>query len=243
MIPRLAGLYDEPFGDSSAIPTFLVARLARQQVTVALSGDGGDELFCGYRRYQRTNDIWSLMRFLPSAARRAMSRGVGALSRRSRSTATAGKGSSPGALPARADGGGYLPSPDRATPRTRSELVMDDGGGRYRERPRRSRATTCIPTMMLQDTLTYLPDDILVKVDRASMAVGLEARVPMLDHRVLEFAWHLPMRLKVRGQTGKWLLRQVLRKYLPDSADQGAQDGIWRARERMGSWAAARVGG
>lgn len=217
VIPRLAGLYDEPFGDSSAIPTFLVARLARQQVTVALSGDGGDELFCGYRRYQRTNDIWSLLRFLPPAARRAMSRGAGALSRRSRNAATREKAARL-AHYLRAETAADIYRVQTVHCHDSRQLVIDGGGGTDEPVPAATVARYDLyPTMMLQDTLTYLPDDILVKVDRASMAVGLEARVPMLDHRVLEFAWHLPMSLKMRGQTGKWLLRQVLRKYLPDS--------------------------
>jgi len=217
VIPRLASIYDEPFGDSSAIPTFLVSQLARRHVTVALSGDGGDELFCGYARYQRTNDIWSLMRRVPYVARKAVSLGLGALSCRWRTASARAR---------TARLAQYLVSKNAAavyqaqmTQRFDAhELVMCNGEGLRESAPDAAFSPEDIyPNMMCMDASTYLPDDILVKVDRASMAVGLEARVPMLDYRVVEFAWHLPMHLKLGGRTRKWLLKQVLRKYLPDS--------------------------
>jgi asparagine synthase (glutamine-hydrolysing) len=217
VIPRLSAIYDEPFGDSSAIPTFLVSQLARQRVTVVLSGDGGDELFGGYGRYQRTSDIWSLMNRVPYFARKTVSLGVHAFSRRSRTSSTREKAARLAQYLCAESASAVYQA--QTTQRLNAhELVLGNGGllGEPvldavfpREDPYAS--------MMYMDTSTYLPDDILVKVDRASMAVGLEARVPMLDHRVLEFAWQLPLRLKVRDGTRKWLLKQVLRKYLPDS--------------------------
>ncbi len=209
IIPRLSTIYDEPFGDSSAIPTLLVAELARRHVTVALSGDGGDELFGGYTRYQRTADIWSSLRRVPYVARKTVSLGMGAFAR-SRTARIAQ----------------YLGARNAAaTYRTQlaqrhdvHKLVMSTAGCMSEAAPHAAFARDDIySTMMYVDASTYLPDDILVKVDRATMAVGLEARVPLLDHRVLEFAWQLPLHMKVRGRTGKWLLRQVLSKYLPDS--------------------------
>lgn len=217
VIPRLSAIYDEPFGDSSAIPTFLVSQLARQRVTVVLSGDGGDELFGGYGRYQRTSDIWSLMSRVPYFARKTVSLGVNAFSRRSRTSSTRARAARLAQyLCAESASAVYQV---QTTQRLNAhEFVLANGrllGESALDAvfPRKEPYSS----MMYMDASTYLPDDILVKVDRASMAVGLEARVPMLDHRVLEFAWQLPLRLKVRDGTQKWLLKQVLRKYLPDA--------------------------
>jgi asparagine synthase (glutamine-hydrolysing) len=217
VIPRLASIYDEPFGDSSAIPTFLVSQLARQHVTVALSGDGGDELFGGYGRYQRTSDIWSVVRRVPYFMRRTASLGANALSKRSRTASTRAKALRL-ARYLYAQNASAIYQTQMTQRHDAQEFVVANG------RPRAEFVPEALfprdepySGMMYADASTYLPDDILVKVDRASMAVGLEARVPMLDHRIFEFAWQLPLRFKVRGQTRKWLLKQVLRKYLPDS--------------------------
>jgi asparagine synthase (glutamine-hydrolysing) len=223
----LPQLYDEPFGDSSAIPAFLVSQLARQQVTVSLSGDGGDELFGGYRRYQRTDDIWRRMRRIPSSARNVLSQVVGALSRGGRGSALAWKTKRLAYYLAARDATECYQA-QILRPREQ-ELVLgstagwDDSG----------IALDCVPlqgrlyeTMMCTDTRTYLPDDILVKVDRAAMAVSLETRVPMLDHRVVEFAWRLPLHMKVRNREGKWLLKQVLRRYVPASLTERPKMGF-----------------
>jgi asparagine synthase (glutamine-hydrolysing) len=247
VIPRLASMYDEPFGDSSAIPTFLVSQLARRHVKVALSGDGGDELFGGYARYQRTHDIWAALRRIPSVARKTAALGVGAFYRRGR------------AMPGREKAARlveYLGANDAAavyraqtTQRHDSlELVMHGGGSLSESTADEGlRRDDIYSTMMYADTTTYLPDDILVKVDRASMSVGLEVRVPILDHRVLELAWRLPAQLKVRGSTGKWVLKQLLSKYLPDTLPErpkmgfGVPVGEW-VRGPLRDWAENLLG-
>ena len=217
VIPRLTQIYDEPFGDSSSIPTRLVAALAREHVTVSLSGDGGDELFAGYTRYHsdRSADLWRRMRAIPGPIR----------------SLTTGILRSP--LPRWADRltGGRTGGALRAT-----KLAAIAEAGRpidaYRARISQwndvpilrlheaSEFGSQVPSphpemMMFADAMTYLPDDILVKVDRAAMSVSLETRVPLLDHRIVEFAWALPHDIRVRAGQAKWLLRQVLYRSLP----------------------------
>jgi asparagine synthase (glutamine-hydrolysing) len=247
VIPRLSAIYDEPFGDSSAIPTFLVSQLARQHVTVVLSGDGGDELFGGYGRYQRTSDIWSMMRRVPYFARKTASLGVHAFSRRSRTSSTRAKAARL-AQYLRAENASAIYQTQITQRHNAHEFVIANGGllGESVVEAVFARDDP-YSSMMYMDASTYLPDDILVKVDRASMAVGLEARVPMLDHRVLEFAWQLPLRLKVRGRTRKWLLKQILRKYLPESLLErpkmgfGVPVGEW-VRGPLREWAESLLG-
>jgi len=216
VIPQLAQFYDEPFGDSSAIPTFLVSQLARQQVTVSLSGDGGDELFGGYTRYQRASDVWRRARRIPHFARNALSYGLRAFSRwssRDSSTAWTAKRLAH-YLSARQAAEFYeVQMSQRHDAR---DLVLDCGRESQYSDSTLARGQF-YDWMMYTDGVSYLPDDILAKVDRASMSVSLEARVPMLDHRVLEFAWRLPLHMKVRNGEGKWLLKQILRKYVPAS--------------------------
>lgn len=228
VIPHLPAMFDEPFSDSSQIPTFLVSKLARQSVVVSLSGDGGDELFCGYNRYLLALRIWEKLRWIPFPVRQTLAMLVRhapgqPLDRIQR------------VLPLR-----YQISnlPDRL-PKLAEMLAHRDGQAIYRslvshakdparlvlgaQEPEtilnRSDYLPKLPglreQMMLLDQLTYLPDDILTKVDRASMAVSLEARVPLLDHRLVEFAWRVPSELKYRDGQGKWLLRQVLYRHVP----------------------------
>lgn len=227
VVPSLPQLYDEPFADSSQIPTFLVSRMARQNVTVALSGDGGDELFGGYNRYFQVPAILARMRLVPRPVRAGVASLMRAVppqywSRLLRyvpglhNVPMAGDKVHKVARIAAED-------PDGAYRRLVSqwddpeELVV---GGCEQLHPVWSGASQTVPDfvdrMQFLDTLTYLPDDILTKVDRASMGVGLEARVPMLDHRVVEFAWSLPQSLKIRDGKGKWILRQVLHGYVPE---------------------------
>jgi asparagine synthase (glutamine-hydrolysing) len=209
VIPQLPEIYDEPFSDSSQIPTFLVSKMTRQHVTVSLSGDGGDELFGGYNRYLVANAIWRATGWAPAPLRRAFARiaavaGMDHIVRRRSEILTMPR---PQALyhwmishwrrPEEVVIGGVEPP---------SVLTGLHGPAEIRNFYRQ---------MMYFDTVTYMPDDVLVKLDRASSAVSLEARVPLIDHRVVEFAARLPIRMKIRNRRGKWILRQVLYKYVP----------------------------
>lgn len=231
VVPELPSIYDEPFADWSQIPTLLVSRFARQQVTVALSGDGGDELFGGYNRYSLGLALWARMTSVPLPARRALSRLIAALPTASLDPALRLVGRAlPPRLQVRTPGnklrklGEALPvaSLDElhstlvALWRDPAELVLGSSGVVF-------EATSLAPEMLVEpvermmfsDTVRYLPDDILVKLDRASMAVSLEARVPLLDRRVVEYAWTLPPDQRLRAGVGKWILRQVLHRYVP----------------------------
>jgi asparagine synthase (glutamine-hydrolysing) len=226
LVPRIPRIYDEPFADASQLPTLLIAQLARRQVTVALSGDGGDELFGGYNRYFLGARAWSHLARLPRAVRCGIAQGLRAVSPAAWDRCAA-------LLPSR-----YRPylAGDKVH-KIAGVLAANDGEQFYARlvsqwwdeslvlglksqtaAPRLAEhwpAGDLTQRMMLSDTITYLPDDILVKVDRAAMAVSLETRVPMLDHRVFEFAWRLPMRMKMRNGQGKWLLRQLLHRHVP----------------------------
>jgi asparagine synthase (glutamine-hydrolysing) len=232
VVPMLPSMFDEPFSDSSQIPTYLVAKIARQQVTVALSGDGGDELFCGYPRYRWWRTFWAARSAIPSPLRRSLAqlvRGVGidtwngVLAPIVWLAARSGRPMSVGNRLHKLAELLTLGSPELVYRGFISHWMRPDDlviGGVEPETP---LSATGGPTdldgftqyMMLLDILTYLPDDILVKVDRASMAVSLEARGPLLDHRVVEMAAQLPLDLKLRGSTDKWILRQVLSRYVP----------------------------
>lgn len=224
VIPQLSFMFDEPLGDSSQIPTYLVSRLARQYVTVSLSGDGGDELFGGYSRYLNSLNVWGLVRHIPLPMRQA----AGAIFDQA-SRLRWNKITSHGRLATR-----FYHLAEICKTRSADELywrfssnwdqprqVVVDG----RELPAfhtASENSQLLPEfaqrMMYVDFNTYLPDDILVKLDRASMAASLEGRVPLLDdHRVVEFAWRLPLDMKIRSGKGKWILRQVLYQYVPQS--------------------------
>ena len=225
VVPRLADIYDEPFADLSQIPTFAISRMTRAHVTVALSGDGGDELFAGYNRHAMASALAGLARW-PSPLRR-------------------GLGSALHAVPDRAAElfARLLPSQRRPLQfadklKKLADMLRQDGDAAYlslvsqcadpaammhglREHPigmpcfGQNGPDGLLERMQLNDTATYLPDDILQKVDRASMANSLEVRPPLLDHRVVEFAWSLPRHLRVRNGETKWLLRRVLARYVP----------------------------
>jgi asparagine synthase (glutamine-hydrolysing) len=232
VIPKLPLLYDEPFADPSQIPTALLCAMARRHVTVALSGDGGDEGFCGYPRYEQARAIYRWMSRVPAWLLRVMGRSMAhvPITLWERLAILAQP------IPAvrrRSDGIGYrvLRLADRlgcATPQHLYRHLMSYwgapatlvvGGREPRivldEAPGKQHIDQFVDQMMLLDTLTYLPDDILVKVDRASMAVALEVRAPLLDHRVLEFAWRQPLALKLQGGHGKLMLRSLLSRYVP----------------------------
>ena len=234
VVPKLPTFYSEPFADVSQIPTFLVSQLARRHVTVALSGDGGDELFSGYNRYRLGDRLWRLLSKIPRPLRGAACRAA------------------LGIKPEHWDR--LIGAPLRLLPdRLRPELVGDKvhkaanviGGGNvddvyralvsfwqrpsdvvlgatepktpYTEAGQLGPLQDPVRRMMYLDLVSYLPDDVLVKVDRAAMAVGLEARVPLLDHRLVEFAMSLPLALLRRDGQSKWPLRRMLERYVPQS--------------------------
>jgi asparagine synthase (glutamine-hydrolysing) len=233
VVPLLPSIYDEPFADSSQIPTFLVSKLARGSVTVSLSGDGGDELFGGYNRYLLIRRIWNSTKFVPAPMLNAISSLLRAIPPASidrafrvlrpfftkslrhgtpgnkvQKLATFFSLNSPQALYYEALSHWTNPEKlvtDSQEPNSVRECIENLSAG----------SISIEEVMMLTDLLNYLPDDILTKIDRASMAVSLEARVPLLDHRVVEFAWSLPLSLKIRNRQNKWILRQVLYKYVP----------------------------
>lgn len=238
VIPELPHMYDEPFSDSSQIPMYLVCKVARQKVTVALSGDAGDELFGGYSRYFWGPRIWNRLAWMPPGVKQALGGAINclpaggwdALSRPLNAMLPVGKditrvGDKAQKLALQLQSmknfddlyinlvsqwhdPAYVVRATSNVPAHAPANMLDDdlpaqglGGGPLR--------------MMYRDSMTYLPDDILCKVDRAAMAVSLETRVPFLDHRVVELAWRLPLHMKIRGNEGKWALRQVLYKYVP----------------------------
>ncbi len=230
VIPHLPDWYDEPFADSSQIPTFLVSRLARKDVTVALSGDGGDELFAGYNRYLWGERLRRGLMWLPASARRGLARAIGAVSTDCWDKLFTAVPSSH--RPSQAGGkmqklAGLLALPDReglyrhlVSQWRRPEELVREGA----ERPTAMdddalsrRMPDYMSWMQLMDMRSYLPDDILTKVDRASMAVSLEVRVPLLDPRVVAFAWSLPRNMKIRNGDSKWLLRRVLHRHVPEA--------------------------
>ena len=232
VIPRLPAIYDEPFADSSQIPTFLVSQLARKHVTVTLSGDGGDELFCGYVRYFWGRRIWNRIGRLPYRLRALAANALSALSPSSwnvlfsgvnRFMAPTAMGELTGDRVHKLANVLAVTSPDALYRGLVSHWPDPESivyGSRepstaLTDRAQWAELADFTQRMMYLDGVTYLPDDILVKVDRASMAVSLEARVPMLDHRVVEFAWRVPLSRKNRNDQGKWLLRQVLYRYVP----------------------------
>jgi asparagine synthase (glutamine-hydrolysing) len=221
IIPELPAMYDEPFGDASTIAQCLLARVARSHVTVALGGDGGGELFCGYLRYQWANRFWPLWKDAPSQVRRAAK---GAFSASSAALAL---------LP-------WLPPRvsrlARRLERISDGLSSNDTEALYRhltaqpdaarfmlEAANEAASRQPVPTsrdellaqLMWLDTTDYLPNDLLVKIDRATMAVGLEARLPMLDYRLVEWASSLPANVRLRGRVGKWVLKQLLYRDIP----------------------------
>jgi asparagine synthase (glutamine-hydrolysing) len=224
VIPKLPTLYSEPFADSSQIPTYLVSQLARQHVTVSLSGDAGDELFCGYNRYQMTAGMWGKIARVPRPLRHLAARLITAVP--SKAWDVLG-----GVLPMSRVGDKLHKGAALLGSRTAADLYRgmvshwSDPtsvvlGAVEPETVLNGLAPvltglTDVERMMALDMLSYLPDDILAKVDRAAMAVSLETRVPFLDHRVVEFAWSLPLDYKLRNGMTKWPLRQVLYRHVP----------------------------
>ncbi|HEY0141520.1 MAG TPA: asparagine synthase (glutamine-hydrolyzing) [Thermoanaerobaculia bacterium] len=204
LIPQLGRLTDEPLGDSSLVPMYLVSRMARQSVTVALSGDGGDELFAGYHRHFLGARVQRRVASVPRLMRPALGR---LLRKRERFRALGNALMTDDPL--------KLFHAQVSLGHALMKGAVPPVALTSREAwPRLDDATELI---LWLDAVSYLPDDILFKVDRASMAVSLEAREPLLDHRVVEFAWSLPLSLKIRNDRGKYVLKEVLRRYLPDA--------------------------
>ena len=262
VVPRLAQVYDEPFGDSSQIPTLLITELARSHVTVSLTGDAGDELFAGYNRYLIAEHLWRRLEWLPRGLRQALSRALRGVSLQTWD----GLGNIGATfLPWLRS---YEPIGDKVHKLAGSVLPVESCEAMYRALVSHWQAPedvvlgsrepptlldelqfdtaqrSAVEWMCLIDLVTYLPDDILVKIDRAAMAVSLETRVPLLDHRVVEFAWGLPMRQKIRDSRSKWLLRQVLYRYVPAALIERPKQGFgapldqW-LRGTLRSWAEA----
>lgn len=234
VIPMLPHIYDEPFADSSQIPTWLVSKLAREQVTVSLSGDGGDELFGGYNRYFMGQSTWNKLDRLPLAFRSSLAAAMTSIAPESWNSVM---GKIEPLLPSKLRFGnpgdklhklaGVLASESPESLylglvslwENPASIVLDSQEPltMLTDRKQWPELSDFVQRMMAMDTLTYMPDDILVKVDRAAMSLGLETRVPFLDHRIVEFAWCLPLSMKINNGQGKHLLRQVLYKHVPKS--------------------------
>ncbi len=256
LVPRLGQMYDEPFADSSQIPTALVCAMAREHVTVALTGDGGDELFAGYTRYQFVDDLWRrvsripargglasifehlparLLRYLAPVLAPLVPTGFGTdnLDAKLRRSGPLLRASDFNAFYSAFLGGCANPT----------RLVADPQASiREAYAPRQPEDLTNVDRMMWWDTVHLLPNDLLVKVDRASMAVSLEGRMPLLDRRLAELAWRMPVALKQRGRVGKWPLKAILHKLVPRELVERPKMGfgipldLW-LRGNLRSWA------
>ncbi len=241
-VPKIATLYDEPFADCSQIPTHLVACLARKHVTVCLTGDGGDELFAGYNRHFRLPALWELLRRVPPGLRtlaagairrippaswdRLLGRIYAVLPERKRQRVPGDRfWKLSGILDAGSPQEMYL----RLLSHWRDPSLVAAGGVEPRSLLTHPEewppALGFLEGMLFVDQVTYLPDDILVKADRAAMGASLETRMPFLDHRVAEFSWRLPLSFKIRGHDGKRILKELLRRYVPER---------WTDRKKMG---------
>jgi asparagine synthase (glutamine-hydrolysing) len=258
VIKEIPHIWDEPFADSSQIPTHLVSRVARRDVTVSLSGDGGDELFAGYNRHVWLDRLWGRVARVPAGARRTAGSALGRIP--------------PGVVERTAGAAGVLPArwrlrnPSTKVVKLARVLAASDSDDAYRALKTHWDDAMAIVLgthpvdrtvdgngspvsesdvtehMLWCDLVGYLPDDILVKLDRAAMAVSLETRVPFLDRRILNLAWSLPLDAKVRGGQSKWLLRQVLERHVPAALTErpkmgfGLPIGTW-LRSELAPWA------
>jgi asparagine synthase (glutamine-hydrolysing) len=225
VITCLPKIYCEPFSDSSQIPTFLVSQLAKKSVTVSLSGDGGDELFAGYNRYVMTHEQWNRLALIPRQIRALLAKIIVSISPSSWNKLGQFISNH------RAIGDKLHKAASVLDSRSADELyrrlishqnrpeewVLDakEPVSKLVEYSKDFQSLSMVERMMAMDAVSYLPDDLLVKVDRAAMAVSLESRIPFLDHRIVEFAWTLPINIKIRSGKTKWPLRQLLYRHVP----------------------------
>ena len=239
VIPKIPLIYDEPFSDSSQIPTFLVAQLASKQVKVALSGDAGDELFCGYNRYLMSKKFWNIISLIPLSCRKILSSGLKILSTQNWQRILK---VSPSTSQYHNFGDKIYKGIDALKAKTLTDLyyILSSHWQNPTEIVFSTKESETIfnefipmlkdlngqEQMMVLDFITYLPDDILVKVDRASMASSLETRIPYLDHKLIEYVWKIPHSLKYRNGQGKWILRQILNKYVPKNLTERPKMGF-----------------
>lgn len=255
VIPNLPSIYDEPFADSSQIPTYLISQFAKQDVTVALSGDGGDELFGGYNRYQITNQYWDRLKYVPVLIRKLLSAGILSLSAKQIKSiySLLGKNANYSNFADKLyKGANVLPSKDiyslykgLTSAYIEPDSIVINGNESnelFESNYQKFKGLDNVSIMMAMDLLTYMPDDILTKVDRAAMGVSLETRIPMLDHKVVEFALSLSNKYKLRNNQTKWLLKQTLYKYVPQKLIERPKSGfaipigIW-LRTSLRDWA------
>lgn len=237
VIPKIAHMFGEPFADSSQIPTYLVSKMTREHVTVSLSGDGGDELFCGYTSYESVSRIWNKMKGIPYIIRKPCSELV-LHSPLVKNHIYRTKGTLLGAK-----GPGKLYEISYETDPLTKEISKNHAYCPYKYNEFKECVEEVNHNVMLMDMQMYHPDDILVKVDRTAMAVSLETRVPMLDKDVVEFAWSLPIEYKREGKTGKKVLRNVLYKYVPREMMERPKKGFsipidkWLLKPELREWA------
>lgn len=240
VIPKLPEIYDEPFSDSSQIPTFLVSQLTKKYVKVALSGDGGDELFCGYNRYVVTEKFWKPINILPLSIRKILASTITLISEKnwnkiSNVLPIFNRYSSFGEKIHKAAGMIKNESLDNLYDdfcshwRNTSELVIgskENASQFVNSEPKLKVLNNLQQMMMALDFINYLPNDILVKVDRASMASSLETRMPFLDHKFVEYVWKIPKSLKYRNGEGKIILKKILNKYVPKNLTERPKMGF-----------------
>lgn len=242
VVPKLASMFGEPFADSSQIPTYLVSKMTREHVTVSLSGDGGDELFCGYTSYASVERIWNKMKGIPYFIRKPCSDLVLHSPLKNKPIYRI-KGK---LLAAKGPSDLYICSME--TDPLAKKIALENGKCSYKYSeydPGYLKETN--HNIMLMDMLMYHPDDILVKVDRAAMAVSLETRVPMLDKDVVEFAWTLPIQYKKEGNVGKKVLREVLYRHVPKEMMERPKKGFsipidkWLKQTQLKAWAESLI--
>ena len=246
IIPKLPMIYDEPFSDSSQIPTFLVSQLAKQDVKVALSGDGGDELFCGYNRYFLTDKRSKQFNLIPTLLRKVLANGIKSINANTWNKiikllpgasgyTNFGHKMHKGANVLKSKNFLELYSIICSDWQNPTEVVLNskEPATLLNEIKNEFSNLNNHQKMMMLDQINYLPNDILVKIDRAAMTSSLETRVPLLNHKLIEYAWKIPHNLKSQNGEGKWILKQILNKYVPKDLTQKSKKGF---SIPLGSW-------